>query len=214
MKQIRVLVVDDHYFVRKGIAMFLKTDPDIAVVEEAINGLEAVKLAQQTQPDVVLMDLSMPDGDGIDAISEMKKANPETKIIVHTMHADKVRVDAAMKAGADGYLLKDADEKALLKAILDVQQGETPLHPQVVRHLVDGLVQPITSPTLTEREEQVLGLLAQGMSNKDIADSLHLSPGTIKIYVSRILAKLGVTSRTEAAVKALQLGLTNIEEGS
>ncbi len=217
MKQTRVLIVDDHYFVRKGIGMFLDAEPTIQVAGEAENGRQAVRQAQRLQPDVILMDLSMPQGDGLEAIAAIKRQLPNIKIIVLTMHEHETKVIAAMvEAGADGYMLKDADEDALLQAIKAVQQGDVPLHPRVARHLVrtaaghnkdaNGTVY------LTEREKQVLQLVSRGLSNKAAAETLNLSSGTIKIHVSNILNKLNVSSRTEAAVRGIQMGLISARE--
>ncbi|MFQ5613807.1 MAG: response regulator [Anaerolineae bacterium] len=216
MEQTRVLIVDDHYFVRKGIRMFLETEPDIEVVGEAEDGNEALRQTQRLQPDVILMDLSMPKGDGLQAIAAIKRLLPTVKIIVLTMHEQATKiVEAIVEAGADGYLLKDADENALLQAIKAVRRGDVPLHPRVARHLVRGVArhdQDSKQPVyLTEREKQVLRLVSKGLSNKEAAETLNLSSGTVKIHVSNILSKLNASSRTEAAVMALQMGLIPVE---
>lgn len=212
MKPTRVLIVDDHYFVRKGIKMFLDTEPAINVVGEAESGSQAVIRAKQLQPDVILMDLSMPQGDGIEAIVSIKRYNPDVKIIVLTMFEHEAKViEAMVEAGADGYMLKDADEDALLNAIEAAQQGDTPLHPRVARHLVKGVVRRSRglkgNISLTSREKEVLQMVSQGLSNKEAGAALNVSSGTIKIHVSNILNKLSVSSRTEAAVRAIQMGL-------
>ncbi|RME42358.1 MAG: DNA-binding response regulator [Caldilineae bacterium] len=214
MMPTRVLIVDDHYFVRKGIQMFLNTEPSIQVVGEASDCKEAFEQAQALRPDVILMDLSMPKGDGIETISRIKQKLPATKIIVLTMYEHEAKVRAAiLEAGADGYLLKDADERALLQAIQSAQRDELPLHPRVARHLLaDTSRHAAPAPagaSLTEREREVLQLVARGLNNNAIAEALQISRGTVKIHVSNILGKLNVSSRTEAAVQAVQMGLVD-----
>jgi NarL family two-component system response regulator LiaR len=217
MSQIRVLIVDDHAVVRKGIQMFLSTEPCIQAVGEAEDGQDAVRQAKSLQPDVVLMDLVMPKGDGVEAIAGIKRCVPNAKIIVLTTFKDGARINAALQAGADGYLLKDADGDALLQAIHAVQKGDSPLDPCVARHLVSSVTNHKDSDGvrhLTEREKEVLRLVAQGLSNKAVARALHLSEGTARIHVSNILGKLNALSRTEAAVRAVQLGLISLgQEG-
>jgi NarL family two-component system response regulator LiaR len=211
----RVLIVDDHAVVRKGIQMFLATEPSIQVVGEAGDGREAVRKATNLQPDVILMDLVMPQGNGIQAIAKIKRRVPNVKIIVLTTFKDQARVNAAIQAGADGYLLKDADGEALLQAIHAVQQGDVPLHPHVARHLVSSITkqQDVNGiGCLTEREKEVLRLVAKGLSNKAVAQALNLCEGTVRVHVSNILGKLGASSRTEAAVRALQVGLISPDE--
>lgn len=213
--KIRVLIVDDHAVVRRGIQMFLDTDSSIQIIGEAENCRQAVREAKKLQPDVILMDLVMPRGDGVEAIAEIKRHSPNIKIIVLTTFGDEPRITAAMKAGANGYLLKDADEDALLKAIRDVAQGDMPLNPHIARHLVNSLTLHDDVPgdrPLTEREKEILRLVAQGLSNKAIAQTLDLSEGTVKVHVSNILSKLNVSSRTEASVRALQTGLISSVE--
>jgi NarL family two-component system response regulator LiaR len=214
MKPIRLLIVDDHIIVRKGILMFLNTEPFIDIVGEAEGGQEAIERACCLQPDVILMDLVMPQGDGIQAIAELKRCLPEAKIIVLTTFKDDKRVEAAIEAGANGYLLKDADGEALLRAIRAVLKGEMPLHPSVAAHFVKRLTDsaPGNSYPLTDREKEILQLLSRGLTNKAIAKALRLSSGTIKIHISNILSKLQVTSRTEATFLALQKGLVSREE--
>ncbi len=202
---------------RKGIQMFLSTESSIQVVGEAEDGWDAVRKAQDLQPDVVLMDLVMPQRDGIEAIAEIKQHIPQVKIIVLTTFEDETRVNAAMEAGADGYLLKDADGEALLQAIHAVCQGDVPLHPHVARHLIRAVAKHrnMTRPgNLTEREREVLRLVAKGLSNRAVARSLSISEGTAKVHVSNILSKLNVSSRTEAAVWAVQMGLVSPDESS
>ncbi len=217
MHHTRVLIVDDHAVVRKGVQMFLSTESTIQVVGEAQNGQEAVRKAKSLQPDVILMDLVMPQGGGVEAIIEIKRCTPNVKIIVLTTFKDPARVNAAIQAGADGYLLKDADGDALLQAIHAVRQGDVPLHPHVARHLVSSITkhQDVNGVgCLTEREKEVLRLVAKGLSNKAVAQVLSLSEGTVRVHVSNILGKLGASSRTEAAVRALQMGLVSADEDS
>jgi len=217
MPSTRILIVDDHYFVRKGIQMFLDTEPSIEVVGEAKDGQEAFHQAERLQPDVILMDLAMPGEDGLKAITRIKRRFPMIKIIVLTMYEHEAKVKAAIEeVGADGYLLKEADDSTLLQAIEAVQRGEVPLHPRVTKYFVghiggrNSYVNNIVH--LTEREKQVLQLVAKGLSNKAAAEILHLSSGTVKIHVSNILNKLNVSSRTEAAIQAMQMGLITIDD--
>lgn len=211
MNPIRVLVVDDHPVVRKGIQMYIGTEPTIELVGEAKDGASAVLQVKRLQPDVVIMDLFMPHKDGVTAIAEIKRDFPQVKIIVLTTFEHNDQINAAIEAGADGYLLKDADGEALLEAIKTTRLGEMmPLDCRVARYLLHdaaGQAAPNQLVHLTEREQEVLDLLAQGLSNKAIADKLSLTEGTVKIHVSRILSKLNVSSRTEAAIQAVQLGL-------
>jgi len=214
MDPIRVLIVDDHFVVRKGLQMLLDTEPSIQIVGEAENGREAVRQAQNLNPAVVLMDLVMPERGGIEAIAAIKGRMSHVRIIVLTTFQDDVRVRAAMKAGADGYLLKDAGGEALVQAIQVVQRGGMPLHPDIAQHLIRGTAaqqHPAAGAHLTPREKEVLQLVASGLSNKAVAESL--SAGTVKVHVSNILGKLNVSSRTEAAVWAVQMGLASPREG-
>ena len=210
MSVVRVLIVDDHAIVRRGIQMLLDTDPSIQIVGEAEDCQDAVRKAEMLQPDVILMDLVIPQGGGIEAIEEIKRDSPHLKVIVLTTFGDEPRVKAAMEAGADGYLLKDADGDALLQAVHAAQQGAMPIHPHVAHHLVRNLTKREEMngrEPLTEREKEILRLVSQGMSNKAIARDLSLSVGTVKVHVSHILDKLSVSNRTEASMRALQMGL-------
>ena len=211
----RVLIVDDHAVVRRGIQMFLETDPSIQIVGEAEDCLDAVQKARNLQPDVILMDLVMPQGDGIEAIAEIKRHSPDLKIVVLTTFGDESRVMAAMEAGANGYLLKDADGGVLLQAVHAAHQGDMPIHPHVAQYLVRSFTKrdgANGNKGLTEREKEILQLVSQGLSNKAIAQSLSLTPGTVKVHISNILDKLGVSNRTEASVLALQMGLISPTE--
>jgi DNA-binding NarL/FixJ family response regulator len=210
MNVTRVLIVDDHVVVRRGIQMLLDTDPSIRIIGEADSGRDAVRKAKALQPDVILMDLVMPQGDGIKATAEIKRFTRSAKILVLTSFGDEARAKAAVQAGADGYLLKDADGEALLQAIRAVQQGDMPIDAHVAPYLIRKHTESQDTggiDHLTEREKQVLRLVAQGLSNKAIAEVLNLSSGTVKVHVSNILGKLGVSSRTEASVLAVQSGL-------
>jgi DNA-binding NarL/FixJ family response regulator len=212
VKPIRVLIADDHAVVRKGIQMIVNTEPAIEMIGEAEDGQSAFRQVESLQPDVVLMDLVMPGEDGIKVITQIKHMWPDIKVIVLTTFGDEGRINAALEAGADGYLLKDADGEALLRAIKTVQQGDMPLHPRVARHFVNAATQQVDTngfDCLTEREKEVLRLVAKGLSNKAISQALDLKEGTVKIYVSNILAKLNVATRTEAAVWAIQMGLVS-----
>jgi NarL family two-component system response regulator LiaR len=215
MKLTRVLIVDDHAVVRRGIQMFLDTDPSVQIVGEAENCQDAVRKARSLKPDVILMDLVMPNGDGVEAIARIKHDDSDPKIIVLTTFGDDMRVRAAMEAGADGYLLKDADGEVLLQAVHAAEQGDVPMHPHIAQHLIKGLTKREDNNGnrfLTEREKEILQLISRGLSNKAIAQTLDLSAGTVKVHVSNILGKLNVSNRTEASIRALQLGLISSAE--
>jgi RNA polymerase sigma factor (sigma-70 family) len=213
MEKIRVLIVDDHPVVHQGIKMLIGTEPTIQIVGEARDGKSAVQQVKRLKPDIILMDLVMPQGSGIVAIAQIRRDYPAIKIIVLTTFEDDDLIDAAMAAGADGYLLKDADGEALLQAIQAAHRSEIPLHPRVARYLFRGRKEQAVSKDvdeLTEREKEVLELVAQGLSNKEVAQRLNLSEGSVKVYVSRILDKLQVSTRTGAAIQAIQMGLISM----
>ena len=211
---IRVLIADDHAVVREGIRAFLSTKPGMAVVGEASNGAEAIAAALALQPDVILMDLLMPEVDGIAAIRQIRAAQPDARILVLTSFATDDQVFPAIKAGALGYLLKDSGPADLIRAIQQVHGGESSLHPTIARKVLQMLTQPAPQPPtadpLTEREVDVLRLIAQGRSNGEIASSLKVSEGTVRTHVSSILAKLHLASRTQAALYALREGLASL----
>ena len=212
MKPIRVLIVDDHAIVRRGIQMIVGTEPAIQIVGEAKDGQDAIYQVKRLRPDITLMDLVMPSC-GIKAIAEIKRNYPDVKIIVLTTFEDEDKVNAAMEAGADGYILKDAEGETLLEAIQAAYRGDMPLHPRVARHLIRGFSKSEDTNGhvhLTEREKEIIQLIARGLSNKEVGQSLNLSEGTVKIHVSNILGKLNVSSRTEAAVWATQMGLVSL----
>ena len=213
---IRVLVADDHAIVRKGIRALLATEPDIKVVGEAENGQEAVTEAERLRPDVVLMDLVMPEVDGIEAIRRITARRPEARILVLTSFAADDKVFPAIKAGALGYLLKDSGPEELVQAIHQVYRGESSLHPTIARKLLQELSGPSERPPtpepLTEREVEVLRLVARGQSNREIADQLVISEATVRTHVSNVLGKLHLASRTQAALYALREGLASLED--
>jgi two-component system, NarL family, response regulator LiaR len=213
---IRVLVVDDHAIVRKGVVSLLATEPNIQVVGEASNGREAVEKAVALKPDVVLMDLVMPEMDGIQAIQLVTAAQPKTRILVLTSFATDDKVFPALKAGALGYLLKDSNPEDLIEAIQRVKNGESWLHPAVARKVLNEWAHPEQAEPpepLTERELEVLRLLAQGLSNREIAEYLVLSEATVRTHVSNLLAKLHLASRTQAALYALREGFAKLDQG-
>ena len=215
---IRVLVADDHAIVRKGIRALLATEPDIEMVGEAENGQEAVTEAERLQPDVILMDLVMPEMDGIEAIRRITARQPEARILVLTSFAADDKVFPAIKAGALGYLLKDTDPEELVPAIRRVYRGESSLHPTIARKLLQELSQPSerrpTPEPLTGREVEVLRLVARGRSNREIADQLVISEATVRTHVSNILGKLHLASRTQAVLYALQEGLASLDDAA
>ena len=210
---IRVLLADDHSVVREGLRMFLGRDPELAVIGEASDGVEAVSLARQLHPDVVLMDLLMPVMDGIAAISAIRKQLPETEVIALTSVLESTSVVGAVKAGAIGYLLKDTKAPELRKAIKAAAAGQVQLSPQASAYLVREVRTPEVIEALTEREREVLHLLVQGLSNKEIARDMRIVEDTVKIHVKHILAKLGVQSRTQAVLCAIRLGLVSTGQG-
>ena len=204
---IRIVIADDHSVVRRGLRMFLKQDPELEVVAEAANGDEAVRLARQLQPDIVLMDLLMPVMDGIAATAMIRRELPDTEVIALTSVLEDASVIGAVRAGAIGYLLKDTDADALCRAIKAAAAGQVQLTPQAAARLMQVVSAPDSPEELTERETEVLRLLAQGQANKQIAHSLHIAEKTVKVHVSNILSKLGVQSRTQATLYAIRNGL-------
>ena len=211
---IRILIADDHPVVRRGLRTLLGSEPGLEPIGEAINGAEAVNLARSLQPDVILLDMVMPQKNGLEAIHEIKRENPEARILVLTSFAEDEKVFPAIKAGALGYLLKDSSPEELLEAIRNVYQGQSSLHPTIARKLINELRQPadLTSAqtTLTDREVEVLKLVAQGFTNQEIADRLVLSEWTVRTHVRNILDKLHLANRTQAALYALKEGLADL----
>ena len=200
---IRILLADDHEVVRQGLRRFLELQQDIVVVGEAGGGLDAIRLAHELEVDVVLMDLVMPDGDGIVAIRQIREQTPAAKVVVLTSFVDDANVFAAVQAGAAGYLLKDVRPEDLAAAIRQVHSGQAVLHPDVATRLMRRATQP-PGAGFTPRERDVLRLLAAGFANKEIARKLAISEKTVKTHVSSLLQKLNVQDRTQAAVKAVR----------
>ena len=210
---IRILLADDHSVVRQGLKMFLALDDELDVIGEAENGAEALKMAHELQPDVVLMDLLMPVMDGITAIGHIRRELPDVEVIALTSVLEDASVVGAVRAGAIGYLLKDTEADALRKAIRADSQGQVQLSPQAAARLMREMRQPEQQPEpLTERETDVLKLLAVGRANKEIARDLMIGEKTVKTHVSNILGKLGVQSRTQAALHAVRAGLVPADQ--
>jgi NarL family two-component system response regulator LiaR len=211
---IHVLLADDHPMVRGGIRELLEYEEGISVIGEADNGEEAVRLALKLQPDVILLDLVMPQKTGIEAIEEIKEKKPDARILVLTSFADDDKVFAAIKAGAMGYLLKHTASAELFQAVRDVYNGESSLDPIIARRLIKELNHPANLPPadepLTDREVEVLIFLANGLSNQNIADRLVISERTVRTHVSNILSKLQLANRTQAALYAFKEGLTSL----
>jgi NarL family two-component system response regulator LiaR len=208
---VRVLIADDHSVVRQGLRMLLTLDTDLEVAGEARNGAEALRLARELRPDVVLMDLLMPVMDGIAATAAIRRELPETEVLALTSALDDASVVGAVRAGAIGYLLKNSDAEDVIRAIKAAAAGQVHLSPEAATRLMRG-VSPMETPPgaepLTEREVDVLRLLAQGLANKEIARSLQIGEKTVKTHVSNILMKMNVQSRTQAALQASRMGLT------
>ena len=205
---IRILIVDDHAIVRLGLRGLLSTEPDMEVVGEAADGLEAVQKAVALRPEVVILDLVMPRHSGLEAIVDLQREAPEIRILVLTSFAEDAQVFPAIKAGATGYLLKDSSPEELLQAIRGVHQGESSLHPAIARKLILDLQRPTNEKEdqelLTAREVEVLQLLGRGLSNAEIAQSLSVSERTVRTHIGHILDKLHLASRTQAALHAQQ----------
>jgi two-component system, NarL family, response regulator LiaR len=207
---IRLVIVDDHSVVREGLRAFLRLQEGIDVVGEAAGADEAIRVATAASPDVVLLDLVMPDGDGIGAIRRLAEVAPGVRVLVLTSFADDAQIFAALAAGAAGYLLKDVDPAALADAIRDVHAGRPALHPSVAARLMRRGGGPARSlGDITAREHDVLRLMVEGLPNKQIAQRLGIGEKTVKTHVSRVLAKLGVADRTQAAVLAIREGLVD-----
>lgn len=206
---INILIVDDHSVVRQGLKMFLGLDPELNVIGEASNGSQAIELAKKLKPDVVLMDLMMPVMDGVTATQEIRRKLPDVEVIALTSVLEDASVVGAVRAGAIGYLLKDTQADELCRAIKAAAAGQVQLSPQAAARLVREVRAPESPETLTERETDVLRLVATGKANKEIAMALHVSETTVKTHVSNILMKLGVSSRTQAALHAVRIGLVS-----
>jgi DNA-binding NarL/FixJ family response regulator len=204
---IRILIVDDHSVVRQGLRMFLSLDPELEVIGEASNGEEAIQQVKKLNPDVVLMDLLMPVMDGITATQVIRRENPDSEVIALTSVLEDASVVNAVRAGAIGYLLKDTQADELCRAIKAAASGQVQLSPKAAERLMREIRAPESPEKLTERETEVLRLLAIGKSNKEIASEMYISETTVKTHVSNILMKLNVPSRTQAALHAVRIGL-------
>jgi DNA-binding NarL/FixJ family response regulator len=210
---IRILIADDHAVVRFGLRALLASEPDMQVIGEAADGLQAVSQARALLPDVLLLDLLMPGKHGVQVIEELSRLAPSVHVLVLTTFVEDEQLFPALRAGAAGYLLKESGPAELLQGIRDVMEGRSPLHSAVAHRVLQQLARPntlVTAEPLTERENEVLTLVAHGRSNKAIAAELHLSERTVRSHVSSILAKLHLSSRTEAALYALRAGLVSL----
>jgi NarL family two-component system response regulator LiaR len=215
MKPIRILIADDHAIVREGLRALIETETDMQIVGEAENGVEAVRQAEETNPDLTLLDLVMPKLDGLQSISAIRAADPEARILVLTSFDEDEKIYRAVKAGAQGYLLKDASPRELLRAIREVHQGLPSMHPTIAHKLMREIQRvselPSSDEALSEREVEVLKLVAQGLPNQDIAEALFISERTVRTHVSNILSKLHLANRTQAALYALKEGFADLE---
>jgi NarL family two-component system response regulator LiaR len=213
---IRVFLADDHAVVRAGVKALISTEPGMEIVGTAADGAEAVSKVATLRPDVILLDLQMPRKDGIVAISEIKERDPGARILVLTSFSDDERVFSAIKAGAQGYQLKDATPAELLQAIRNVYEGKSSLDPEIALKVIHELNRPSELPPteepLTEREVEILQLVARGLSNHQIAEELVISERTARTHISNILAKLHLANRTQAALYALRRGLASLDE--
>jgi two-component system, NarL family, response regulator LiaR len=211
---ITVLIADDHAVVRIGLRALIESEPGLRVVGEATDGAELLRLARQHHPDVILTDLVMPGTSGLEALDQLMRERPASRVLVLTSFTDDEKLFPAIKSGALGYLLKDSPPRELLGAIRDVAQGESSLHPTIARKVLRELSRPSelppTADPLTDREAEVLGLLAQGWSNQEIAERLVVRERTVRSHVSSILAKLHLANRTQAALYALRSGLAQL----
>ena len=213
---IRILICDDHAVVRAGLRALIEAKPDMELVGEAADGVAAVEKARELRPDVILMDLVMPRKGGVEAIGDIMRESPEARILVLTSFSEDDQAFPAIKAGAMGYIIKDSLPEELLEAIRDIHQGQPSLHPAIARRLMQELGQAGASPSpielLTEREIEVLKLVARGLTNQEIADKLVVSKRTVDSHINSILAKLRMTNRTQAALYALREGLVGLHE--
>jgi DNA-binding NarL/FixJ family response regulator len=210
--RVRILIADDHEVVRKGLRAFLELDPGLEIVGDAADGLQAVRLAHRLRPDVVLMDLIMPELDGVAATAVIHRELPDTRVLVLTSVLEDASISGAVRAGAIGYLLKDTRASELRQAIKAAATGQVQLAPRAAARLIREVVAPERPETLSVREVDVLRLLARGQANKQIARELAIAEKTVKTHVSSILGKLGVQSRTQAALYAGRIGLVPLDE--
>lgn len=216
MKKIRILVVDDESVVREGVVAILSYQSDVEVVGEAVDGVAAVNLARQTKPDVILLDMVMPKQDGLATIPKLKEVAPDARILVLTSFAEADRVYQSIKAGAIGYLLKDATRVQLLQAIRDVARGQASIHPSVAMKVIHEIDHPsevlYTADPLTPRELDTLRLIARGLSNQEIAKTMMVHERTVAKYVSNVLDKLHLANRTQAALYAIREGIAESKD--
>ncbi len=214
---IKIVICDDHEIVRIGLRSIIAENSEMQLVGEAADGDEAVALARKLEPDVIIMDLIMPRKDGIAAIPEIKNINPYIRILVFSSFSDDENVLSAIRAGAHGYLLKDSSPAEVIQAVRDVFQGKSSLHPVIARKVIQELHQPAdpqpTEESLSQREVEVLKFVARGMPNREIARTLAIKEGTVRIHVGNILNKLQLANRTQAALYALRKGLVQLETG-
>jgi DNA-binding NarL/FixJ family response regulator len=207
---IRLLLADDHFVVRSGLRAMLESDPDIEIVGEAATGSEAIELVGQILPDLVLMDLRMPDGDGVEATKRLRELHPDTEVLVLTTYDTDADILRAIEAGATGYLLKDATRDELLRATRLAAAGETALAPSVASRLVDRVRDP-GAGALSPRELQILELVAKGLTNREIGARLYISEATVKTHMIHVFSKLGVEDRTHAVSEAVTRGIIRLE---
>jgi len=215
-KEIQILIVDDYAIVREGLRAFITTEPDMMVVGEAADGETAVQQCQALQPDVMVMDLAMRNDEGVEAIQSIRQSCPQTYILVLTNFVEEDRVLAALKAGAHGYILKDATTHDIVQAIRDVYRGKAVLHPSVAYVLLQALqatteTDQAALEAITGREREVLQMVAQGRTNQEIAARLGIDERTVRVHISHILQKLNLDNRTQAALFALRHGLVVLE---
>ena len=216
MSPIRILVADDHQVVREGTRRMLDREPDLDVVGEAADGTEAVALVDALRPDIVVIDVRMPGLNGIEATRQIKTAYPKVRVLVFTAHNDDRYVFPLLDAGANGYVLKTTGQRDLVKAIRDVYEGQTALHPEVARRVVqrlthrDGFKGEGMVESLTEREMEVLAAVAKGWSNKEVSAALNISPHTVQVHLSNVFGKLDVKTRTEAVLYAIRQGWVEV----
>lgn len=213
-EMIRVLIVDDHTVVRDGLNALLSAEPGMQVIGAGADGMEAIKLAAALKPDVILLDLVMPHMDGVQATLEIKRNNPAARILILTSFSENHQVFSAIKAGAMGYLLKDSSSEELIQAIRDTYHNKPALQPEIARKLMKDIQNPggtgSNENTLTEREIEILQQLALGKTNQEIADTFVLSERTVRTHITNILAKLGLSNRTQAVLYALKQGIAHI----